>query len=595
MKREGESNTTWGSLWLTTEWPLVLLVFGISFCLGYLGFGRYLDATGLGGMFLDRIYRTIQLYILQVDLETSRITWELDCARFLAPAVAFYAAAKAIAIVFRSELSLFRSHLFRGHVVICGLGRKGLLLARAFNRRGVRVIVVEKDEENDFVKQCIDEGIPVLIGDAANYDVLKKARVHKAAHVIAVSGKDGTNAEIAVHARALRGDRGTQMLSCHVDVFDAELCGLLREREVAAEKPGNFRLEYFNVFEIAARVLLQEHPAFDATSRVGNLKPRVLIVGLGRLGESLLVEMARMWWHMHRRDRSRLRVVVVDRAAHSKKRSLCLNYPRLEEACDFTVLQMDVLGPDFQSGEFLFDRRGKCILTSAYVCVDDDSVALTAGLALNRNLRGSSVPIVIRMLRDAGLAMLLQTDKSGRGEWSNPYSFGLLDRACRPDEILRGTNEVLARAIHNEYLRHQASLGRTPMTNPSMCDWDDLSDAMKESNRRQADHIGEKLRCIGCILVRLVDWNSPLCEFSNDEIEIMSEMEHERWIQERRDTGWGFTEGPKDIQAKVNPALVPWRELSEELRDIDRNAVHHLPAFLSEAGFGIKRLRQRPE
>jgi hypothetical protein len=568
MKHQDRPLTLTATVWQLAEWPAVFLLFGISFGLGYVGFGRYLDAGGLGSMFPDRVYRTIQLYILQADLDPLRIPWELDWARFLAPALAFYTAAKAIAVVFRNELTLFRARLFRGHVVICGLGRKGLLLARGFRRRNVPVLIIERDEENDYVKQCIDEGIPVLIGDAASADVLRRARAHKAAHVIAVSGEDGTNAEIAVLVRALRAERGRHTVSCHVDVFDAELCALLRERESAAGSAEHFRLDYFNIFEIASRALLQEHPAFDAHSLAEGRKPRILLVGLGRLGESLLVEIARMWWYRHRVDRKRLRVVVVDKQAEAKHASLCLKYPRLEEACDVTVQQMDVLGPDFQRGDFLFDRKGACAVTAAYVCVDNDSVALTAGLAVNRNLRDraaasdSPVPIVIRMLRDEGLAKLLRSDTVARDDWSNPHSFGLLDRACRPDEILRGTNEIIARAIHNASPGDSDTTGRSGDNGGQGHGWDALPDSAKATHRRRADDIVEALRHIGCILIGLADWNAPLFTFTPEEIELLTAMAHERHME-------GLV--------LFEPAPPP-------------DTLRRLPAFLAEAGFGIKRL-----
>ena len=53
---------------------------------------------------------------------------------------------------------------------------------------------------------------------------------------------------------------------------------------------------------------------------------------------------------------------------------------------------------------------------------------------------------------------------------------------------------MLARAIHQDYLSIQANMGITLQTNPCLVPWDELSENIKESNRRQADDIGKKLK-----------------------------------------------------------------------------------------------------
>src|SRR3990172_861127 len=97
--------------------------------------------------------------------------------------------------------------------------------------------------------------------------------------------------------------------------------------------------------------------------------------------------------------------------------------------------------------------------------------------------------------------------------------------------MLAGTrNEILARAIHREYVRFQESLGETPQTNSSMVPWEALPEALKESNRQQADHVGHKLRVVGCGVRSLTDWLGPLLRFDKEEVEALAEMEHDRWV-----------------------------------------------------------------
>jgi len=65
-------------------------------------------------------------------------------------------------------------------------------------------------------------------------------------------------------------------------------------------------------------------------------------------------------------------------------------------------------------------------------------------------------------------------------------------------------------------------------------------------------------------------------------------LEHQRWEIERRQDGW--RPGPaRDPARKLSPYLVPWENLPEEIKDLDRDAIRALPTFLARAGFAITR------
>ncbi|MBF8275199.1 MAG: hypothetical protein HW390_272, partial [Candidatus Brocadiaceae bacterium] len=140
----------------------------------------------------------------------------------------------------RGELP-FYLRFIKNHVVICGLGRKGLLLAKGFLERNYCVVVIENDPNNSLIEGCKDYGAILLIGNAANRDILRSAHVQKALYLISVCGDDGVNAEVAVHTYALVGDRKGRVLTCFVHIVDYRLCSLLREREIETEKVDVFR------------------------------------------------------------------------------------------------------------------------------------------------------------------------------------------------------------------------------------------------------------------------------------------------------------------------------------------------------------------
>ncbi len=573
------------------KWLLIVLMWIVTIVLGYIGFSRYFSAIGETHSFWDILYRTLQLFVLESGFISGSVEWEFQVARYLAPAVAAYTAVQALAIIFQEQLRLFRVQFLKDHIVICGLGQKGLLLSRGFRERDEQVVVIEKDEGNNFLGQCRELGIIILIGDAADPVLLRKARVNKARYVISVCGDDGANAEVAVHSRELVWNRKGKALSCLSHISDFRLCNLLRDREIRLGKLDTFRLELFNVFESGARILLDEYPPFGKTGEENISRIHLVVVGAGRMGESLVVNAARNWWDLGRRDGERLRITIIDKEAVREKEYLHLRYPQMEKACELVPVEADIQFLESGRADFLFDDRGKCAVTMVYVCLDDDSSALSAALMIRQKVKTLEVPIVIRMDHNAGLATLLRGEEDRSRSLSNLHVFGLFDHTCTPDLISRCTYEILARAIHENYIRNEKAKGLTPATNPSLVPWGELGENFRQSNRRAAEHIRVKLDAIGCDITITTDWDTPRFEFTPNEIELMAQMEHESWVEEKSSEGWKYRPA-KDTAKKTSPYLVPWNELPEEEKDKDRNQVRELPEFLAKARFQIYRLKK---
>jgi hypothetical protein len=512
----------------------------------------------------------------------------LQTARLLAPAIVAYTAVRALATLFYEQLQSVRLRFTRDHVVICGLGRMGSLLTKGFLRDGEQVVAIERDEGNDYIQQCREQGATVLVGSATDPELLRKAGVHSARYVVSVCGDDSTNAEVAVHVRALAGHHQGRRLTCFVHIVDPRLHSLLRERELVLEKGTPFRLEFLNIFDRGARLLLDDYPP-PAANTAASCRPHVLVVGLGRMGESLITHIARSWWVERRAEGERPRITVIDREAQRKVESLRLLYPQLEKACELSARQMDVRWPEFQGASFLFNADGDCDVSAVYVCLDNDSLGLMAGLTLLQRVRGHNIPIVVRLAHETALATLLCGGEEATLQ--DLHAFGLLDRTCRPKLILGGTHEILARAIHEDYVRRQRELGDTPESNPALVPWDELPEGLKESNRHQADHMGVKLKAIGYGIAPLTDWDAERLQFTAEEVELMAQMEHQRFVEERLRAGWTGAPGPKSMEQKTSPDLVPYNELSELAKEKDRGTVRGPPTFLARAGLQVYRLK----
>jgi hypothetical protein len=155
-----------------------------------------------------------------------------------------------------------------------------------------------------------------------------------------------------------------------------------------------------------------------------------------------------------------------------------------------------------------------------------------------------------------------------------------------------GTHELVARAIHEEYLELQKKTGSTPETNSSMHPWDELPRRLKDSNLRQAEDIWKMLHAIRCTIGLYASGREPIFTFTEQEIEFLAQKEHGLWVDERVRKGWVFGKD-RDDQQKIHDCIIPWVELSETQREKDRNAVRALPVILAKVFLKIVRMDEK--
>jgi hypothetical protein len=574
-------------LWSENRWFLIGITWLVSMVLGYVGFYKYSLSTSESSTVLDLIYRSIQLMVFESGDVEGGVPWQLEIARFLMPAVAGYAAIQAILSIYRDQWQIYRIRYLKNHLILCGLGERGLKIAQDFFEQGYRLIIIEADEENPMLRQVRELEAAVLIGDATDLNLLRKAGIKRAKYLIAVCADDGINAEIAFNACSLSHLRKKEALTVFVHIIDLELCNLLSSWGLAASKTGLFRLEFFNVMERGARIMLKEYPPFTEEDRLSEKQPHIVLVGMGKIGKSLVAQATKNWWFMNVENGRRLQMTIIDSSAELKINQLCRQYPKLEQVCDLEIFPVDYC-LEMEHSDFLFANDGYPTADLIYVCIDDEAIALVSALKLYKDTEQYKIPIVVKMSREAGLATLLKEDKVAMG-LEYIHSFGLLDRTCNFDALLGGIYEIIARAIHEDYIHENEQKGETCSTNASMVNWNILPEELKESNRSQAAHIEVKLASINCRLQHYTEWTNDYFIFKPEEINKLAKMEHERWCAEKTLHGWTYKPGPKNKKKKTNPLLITWEALDEEIKKTNINTIKKLPSILTRAGFQICR------
>jgi hypothetical protein len=274
---------------------------------------------------------------------------------------------------------------------------------------------------------------------------------------------------------------------------------------------------------------------------------------------------------------------LIDFHADTIKNRLYATYPHLKDAVAIHAIPIDVRSAEFQSAGFLHDR-GSFSASLAFICLNDATAGLTAALALSHHLSGLEAQILVRMDHNPGLARLVEERPRGTVQI---IPFNSLSLAAQPDLVLGGIREILARAIHDQYLA-TVSLQEPVPVDSATVPWEDLPEQLRESNRLQAEGILEKLQAVGCDIVPMTDWTATGFPFTPDEIEHLAEMEHVRWMDAMKKQGFSF--GPvKDSEGKTHPAMIPYAELPEPEKEKDRNAVRMIPHYLALIDFQVYR------
>jgi hypothetical protein len=563
------------------QWLLILALAIFSFALGAAGFVKLRLAAGETVSPLDICYLTLQLFTLESGAVTHPVPWELGIARYTAPLVPAWAVVKTLALIFHDQTVAFRLRFLSEHVVICGAGRKGLQLTREFRRRGVQAVVIDQEPENIRLRRCADLGAITLTGDASEKGVLRLARVHRAKQIIAICNNDGKNVEIALRSAEIVHEDSApprQKVHCAVHIVDLQLSKLFKQHPVFTDTSDRIEVSVVNIYVNIARAVFEDHPLDrDHVAPGDRRRVHLIILGFGRTGENMALQAARIG---HYANGAWLRITVVDQAADIRRKAFLTRYPAFEEVCETEFIQGRVHDPEVLA-RIGAETRDPAFLTTILVALGNDSDDMVGGLTmLSQPDIPEDIPILVRVSERAALASLLSAGHGRHTSLGRVHTVGLIQRVCTEKMFLNKELDLLARAIHEDFVRRRMREG-ADHRDPSCRPWELLDQARKDSNRQQADHIAVKLRAIHCRAVPGKDEST--FTFSEEECELLARMEHARWKAHRYLTGW--SPGPaKDTEKKTSPWLGEWETLPESVKEQNREPVRNIPRLLALTG-----------
>ena len=111
------------------------------------------------------------------------------------------------------------------------------------------------------------------------------------------------------------------------------------------------------------------------------------------------------------------------------------------------------------------------------------------------------------------------------------------------------------------------------------------SEEPRLANIDNAFHIPSKLLSIGYKIEKIEEGLvPPLLKLSEHEIEVMSMIEHDRWVWQKRLEGYSY-HGTRNDELKRHNCLVPFEDLPEYEKEKDRIMVRFIPALLLDTGY----------
>lgn len=105
-----------------------------------------------------------------------------------------------------------------GHIIVCGMGDVGYRVVELLHRLGEKVVVITLAAGGDRLRRAKAFGIEVIEGDARDDQRLQQAGLDTAKAVVAATGEDLVNLEVALDARRVRAN-----LPVVIRLFDQEL------------------------------------------------------------------------------------------------------------------------------------------------------------------------------------------------------------------------------------------------------------------------------------------------------------------------------------------------------------------------------------
>jgi|GEM_PF-1726984 len=227
--------------------------------------------------FWSALYYTVSLFVFAHYLPEFPKTWPLILIYFAAPALSLSVVGTALRYLFRHTPSV-KSRWMSKHVVICGVGRTGKLIAAALKDKGYEVVGVDMGPIEKFEEWVGEKKIPMIYGDFMSRVMLARAGAHRARSLFFASGDDLLNLEGVVGAYEWLQTEKAEQTTLWAHVANENLA-----RTVKSTFSESADIRIFDTYHIAAEEMIHRHFPRGRRSKIS----RIVLLGFGKFGRDL--------------------------------------------------------------------------------------------------------------------------------------------------------------------------------------------------------------------------------------------------------------------------------------------------------------------
>jgi hypothetical protein len=333
------------------------------------------------------------------------------------------------------------------------------------------------------------------------------------------------------------------------------------------ETEGPVRLEGLALEDEAARALLAAHPLHSGCDPLFGQVPHLLIAGTAPPAMALLVQAMRL---AHYGPEQAVFTLAAD-PPDAWRDAVLSAYPQAPQCCRLRFTGLDEPNLD-----------GAPPVTGVWVLLDPPESGLDPAQTLAARLlavQGVAPPIYLEVGAARPSGDIADWDGQTR-----PISW--LATACDPRALLDGRNDRLALVIHEHYRDSIEAQGRDPGTEAAGRPWEGLAGSYRDASRHQADHLWAKLAATDGRAIPLDEARGQTHAFAPLEVERLAEVEHRRWAADRYLAGWTYAP-VRDNSRRHHPQLIPYANLSEPMKDLDRFVVRLVPTLLARSELAL--------
>ena len=558
------------------QWTLVSSMAASAFVLGIVGLYRLqaeagsLDRWSWG----DAIYFSIRLFGFNYDLGGDGHApygggnWQLRLACFLAPASTALAVYKAAMLAAADIIARFRVSLWNGHAVICGAGERGRQLAMSLRDENRQVVVIEKNRDSDTLSDIRKAGAQVVIGSVTDPATQAAAGLDRASTVVALTPCYESNLQVVLAVSQVaeqRKPKGFWRISERKPVQAFAYAPRAFMAMFEGQKPfdaikNGVECGFFDDNASAARQLVTEYLPKLAATLFQECRPaRILVAGDGEVIPELVGVLVTQS-HFGGSQVPRVQVLTVDE--DELARGFPLRHPQMPLVADLRVSPMSMA----RMARVELDSLGRDTDRSSFDLIfvacrqDADTLILSTNLAQQV---AAGIHVVACLAPSTRLTGLFKQPQPIAGVTIK----NLVTVGCGANDVLRNRLDRTAMEIHEAFYTQQLASGRKEGDTLALHPWAGLRGDFRQANRSQADHRAIKEAILAV-------------SRTDDTLELLAEAEHLRWTADRIFSGWRHA-AVRDDEKRLHPSICSYRDLSEEDKNKDREAVKSTLAGLS--------------